>query len=255
VTDDPATTCIPHPPPTADGSPRSFDPAWRTETVLALAKGIEAERAFDRLPILADALEEAGCDDEVLLRHCRGCEWHEEECWALSLALDRPPPMTPEQVLEMINRLAARTTSQPAATPAQTEEDVSARTTLLRCGGLLLVLVIGVGRVLTSLSQKDKPPNLDIKPIPVDRLFNPVDRDEQTVDELTARRRAKLERIGREIDQLADHGPPDPNAVWRKQLELWIAYEEAKKTAELLHRLPPKRPSQLVGFHPLAPRD
>lgn len=85
--DDPATTCTPHPPPIADGKPRPFDPAWRTETVLALAKGIEAESAFDRLPILADALEEAGCDDEVLLRHCRGCEWHEEECWALSLAL------------------------------------------------------------------------------------------------------------------------------------------------------------------------
>jgi hypothetical protein len=87
VTDDPATTCTLYPPPSADVSPRSFDPAWRTESVLALAKGIETERAFDRLPILADALEEAGCDDEVLLRHCRGCEWHQEECWALRQVL------------------------------------------------------------------------------------------------------------------------------------------------------------------------
>ena len=87
MSDDPATTCTPLPPPTADGSPRSFDPAWRTETVSALAKGVEAERAFDRLPILADALEEAGCDDGLLLRHCRECARHTADCWVLRQVL------------------------------------------------------------------------------------------------------------------------------------------------------------------------
>jgi hypothetical protein len=36
--------------------PVSLDPRWQTETAIALAAGIYAERAFDRLPILADAL-------------------------------------------------------------------------------------------------------------------------------------------------------------------------------------------------------
>jgi hypothetical protein len=70
-----------------DGSARPFDPVWRSETVLALARAIEAERAYDRLPILADALQEAGCDDEVLLRHCRECERHKPGCWALLATL------------------------------------------------------------------------------------------------------------------------------------------------------------------------
>ncbi len=55
----------------------AFDPAWRTPTAVALAKGIVAERAFDRMPILADALKEAGLAHAGLihhLRHDRG-EW------------------------------------------------------------------------------------------------------------------------------------------------------------------------------------
>ena len=60
--------------------PVAFDPRWRTETAVALATGIYAGRAFDRLPILADALEEAGCDNADVLSHCRGPGPHARGC-------------------------------------------------------------------------------------------------------------------------------------------------------------------------------
>lgn len=65
----------------------AINPAWLTETVVALATGIAANSAFDRLPILADALEEAGCDDEEILSHCRGRKPHECGCWVVDLVL------------------------------------------------------------------------------------------------------------------------------------------------------------------------
>ena len=46
---------------------RPIDPRWRTADVLGLARGIAAEGALDRLPILADALTDAGCADERVL--------------------------------------------------------------------------------------------------------------------------------------------------------------------------------------------
>jgi hypothetical protein len=67
----------------------SFPKAWRTETVMALAAGIYEQRAFDRLPILADALEEAGCDDPAMLTHLRGDGPHCRGCWVLDLALGK----------------------------------------------------------------------------------------------------------------------------------------------------------------------
>jgi hypothetical protein len=60
-----------------------------TETVRHLARGIQAEQAFDRLPILADALEEAGFTDPELLDHCRRPGGHVRGCWALDVALGR----------------------------------------------------------------------------------------------------------------------------------------------------------------------
>jgi hypothetical protein len=69
--------------------PAAFDPAWRTSTVLALANGIYQEKAFDRLPILADALEDAGCDNADLLAHCRGDGEHVRGCWAVDLVLGK----------------------------------------------------------------------------------------------------------------------------------------------------------------------
>lgn len=67
--------------------PVAFDPVWRTSDVLRLARGVYDERAFDRLPILADAIEEAGCANGDLLEHCRGPGPHVRGCWAVDLVL------------------------------------------------------------------------------------------------------------------------------------------------------------------------
>jgi hypothetical protein len=67
---------------------------WLTETVLALARGVVAARAFDRLPILADALEDAGCDHATLLHHLRYDTDHSSDCWALRPML-RPTLLLP----------------------------------------------------------------------------------------------------------------------------------------------------------------
>ncbi|QEL17673.1 hypothetical protein [Limnoglobus roseus] len=50
----------------------TFDSAWLTPTAVGLAEGIYADRAFDRMPILADAMQDAGCEDVDVLSHCRG---------------------------------------------------------------------------------------------------------------------------------------------------------------------------------------
>ena len=67
--------------------PVSADPAWLTSTVVQLAAGIYTDRAFDRLPILADALQDAGCDNADLLDHCRGPGPHARGCWVVDLIL------------------------------------------------------------------------------------------------------------------------------------------------------------------------
>ncbi len=60
-----------------------------SSTVAALAQTIYADRAFDRLPILADALEEAGCDNADILTHCRGDGPHVRGCWVVDLILGK----------------------------------------------------------------------------------------------------------------------------------------------------------------------
>lgn len=57
--------------------------------VTRLAEAIYQDRAFDRLPILADALEEAGCRDEAILAHCREPGEHARGCWVLDLLTAR----------------------------------------------------------------------------------------------------------------------------------------------------------------------
>jgi hypothetical protein len=65
------------------------DPAWLTSTVVAIATSLYQDRAFDRLPILADALEEAGCTNADLLLHCRQPGDHVRGCWAVDLVLGK----------------------------------------------------------------------------------------------------------------------------------------------------------------------
>jgi formylglycine-generating enzyme required for sulfatase activity len=72
-----------HLPPANFHNPLRLDDEWLTETVVAMSRGIATENAFDRLPILADALEEAGCNNATMLQHLRLCEHHRVECWAL----------------------------------------------------------------------------------------------------------------------------------------------------------------------------
>jgi hypothetical protein len=62
---------------------------WNERTVPALAKTIYDERAYDRLTVLADALEDAGCRDKELLGHCRGPGPHVRGCWVLDLILGK----------------------------------------------------------------------------------------------------------------------------------------------------------------------
>jgi hypothetical protein len=63
--------------------------AWNGGTVANLARGIYDDRAFDRMPVLADALEEAGCTDAGILDHCRQPGPHVRGCWVVDLLLGR----------------------------------------------------------------------------------------------------------------------------------------------------------------------
>jgi hypothetical protein len=76
--------------------PVKVDPVWRTPDVLALASTAYWEGAFpsgeldaQRLPILADALEEAGCAEGSILAHLRSPGPHVRGCWALDLILGK----------------------------------------------------------------------------------------------------------------------------------------------------------------------
>jgi hypothetical protein len=70
--------------------PVELDPDWLTTDVLLLAQGIYDEKAFDRMPILADALQDAGCASDDVLNHCRdSAQVHVRGCWVLDLLLEK----------------------------------------------------------------------------------------------------------------------------------------------------------------------
>ena len=63
--------------------PIAFEHGWRSSTVATLAAAIRAERAFEQLPILADALQDAGCENPRILAHCREPQMHVKGCWVI----------------------------------------------------------------------------------------------------------------------------------------------------------------------------
>jgi hypothetical protein len=69
--------------------PEVLKPGWRTADVIGLARGIYDDRALDRLPILADALQDAGCDNADVLDHCRSDGPHVRGCWVVDLVLGK----------------------------------------------------------------------------------------------------------------------------------------------------------------------
>lgn len=62
---------------------------WRTTTVVSLAKGMYESGDFSSMPILADALQDAGCDNEDVLSHCRCPGPHVRGCWVVDLILGK----------------------------------------------------------------------------------------------------------------------------------------------------------------------
>jgi hypothetical protein len=124
-----------------DGMGDAFQPAWRTETVLALAYGIRKNLAFDRLPILADALEEAGCDDRTILGHCRVCRVHHLWCWVLALVLPEDELYWSAETKERFQEVVSRAAQGRPETPRS------------RWGGFddLILIVLRIGCVVFVL--------------------------------------------------------------------------------------------------------
>jgi hypothetical protein len=69
--------------------PVDFSPSWRTDTAVSLARQLYDSRDFSAMPILADALEDAGCDSDEALSHCRGEGPHVRGCWVVDLVLGK----------------------------------------------------------------------------------------------------------------------------------------------------------------------
>jgi hypothetical protein len=69
--------------------PVAFAPEWRTDAAVALARGMYESREFGAMPILADALQDAGCASAEILDHCRGPGPHVRGCWVVDLVLGK----------------------------------------------------------------------------------------------------------------------------------------------------------------------
>jgi hypothetical protein len=84
--------------------PAAFSAEWRTDTAVTLARQMYESRDFGAMPILADALQDAGCDNPDVLDHCRGVAGgdsgepaggspaqttHVRGCWVCDLVLGK----------------------------------------------------------------------------------------------------------------------------------------------------------------------
>ena len=69
--------------------PVAFEPEWRTSNVVSLSQGMYESRDFSIMPILGDALQDAGCEHPDILTHCRGNGPHVRGCWVVDLVLGK----------------------------------------------------------------------------------------------------------------------------------------------------------------------
>ncbi len=70
--------------------PVSFSPEWCTSDVVSIAQTMYDSRDFSPMPILADALQDAGCEREDILAHCRDANGtHVRGCWVVDLVLGK----------------------------------------------------------------------------------------------------------------------------------------------------------------------
>ena len=69
--------------------PNAIDPSSLTPAVVQMAQAIYDDRVFDRMPALADALHDAGCDNAEILAHCRGPGPHVRGCWVVDMVLGK----------------------------------------------------------------------------------------------------------------------------------------------------------------------
>lgn len=69
------------------GTIPALDPSWLTSDVRDLARTIYNECTFEDLPILSDALLDAGCENEEMIAHCRSAGPHLRGCWVIDLLL------------------------------------------------------------------------------------------------------------------------------------------------------------------------
>jgi hypothetical protein len=113
--------------------------------VLALAQGIDLLSKYDRLPILADALEEAGCDSSEILDHCRTCDHTSYGCWVIDLVFERavakPAPQLDPLLTAMLQAVERRSVVTWSTDPTRNRSEMAP---LFRSAFLLIALAAGV---------------------------------------------------------------------------------------------------------------
>jgi hypothetical protein len=94
----PALAAVERGPQSPDGKPLPVPEidrvwvAWNGQCVAQIAAHILERRAWDGVPILADALEDAGCDNGLILDHCRLFVEHTSTCWVLKALTSAATP-------------------------------------------------------------------------------------------------------------------------------------------------------------------
>lgn len=116
--------------------------AWNNERVRALLNGIVREQAYDRLPILADALEEAGCEDVLLLRHCRECAEHDSTCWVLRACWANMETLEWEVAPSVVQQRAVEAIAESVRRAQQRQRYADERRTGIRLFNLINLILL-----------------------------------------------------------------------------------------------------------------